>query len=274
MKYINKNKKKMALVEVRPVEVERWHGKKEKDAFTRPVTIEALVSISTGQFATGLTKEERTDLEERTGFDLSPDYFVGKPHPFWNSASGQIKLEYKTNIFNTDKPLDEIKVKVMKQSDLVANSQKELDEGLFPSALFVIFDEQEDLEIKASKAATKRKVIIEGSKLSADRKAEIIQIILNISVRNQSNDFIDLKLDESIEEAGPEKVLALIQRDKKRNTLHALVLEAIHKGVLRRDGASVYYMDDQLGYDLESAIDYFVDPSNQALKAQILEKIN
>ena len=264
----------MALVEVRPVEIERWHGKKEKDAFTRPVTIEALVSVSTGQFATGLTKEERQDFEARTGFDLSPDYTVGKPHPFWNSPSGQIKLEYKTNIFNTDRPLDAIKVKVMKESDLVANSQKELDEGVFPNAIFVIFDEQEDLEIKATKAAIKRKVIIEGSKMSPDKKAEIIQILLNISVRNQSNDFIDLKLDECVEQVGPEKVLTLIQRDKKRNTLHALVLEAIHKGVLRKDGSSVYYMDDQIGYDIESAIDYFADDTNQALKAQILEKIN
>ena len=57
-------------------------------------------------------------------------------------------------------------------------------------------------------------------------------------------------------------------------SLHATVLEAIHKNVLRKEGAAVYYMDDQLGFDLESAIDNLEDKKNQALKAQILEKLN
>ena len=33
-------------------------------------------------------------------------------------------------------------------------------------------------------------------------------------------------------------------------------------------------MDDQLGFDLESAIDNLEDKKNQALKAQIIEKLN
>lgn len=264
----------MALVEVKPIEKERWHGVKGRDAFTRPITIEALVSVNTGQFATGLTPEDRERLEKKTGYNLSPDYIVGKPHDFWNSPAGTIKLEYKTNIFNTANPLDEIKVKLMKAHDLVANSMKEYEEGKFPGALFVIFDEQEELELKASKASVKRKVILESSKLTKTRKAEIVQILKGVSVRNQSDEFVDLKLDDCIDEFGAEKVLTLIQRDKTRTSLHALVLEAIHKNVLRKDGTAIYYMDDQIGFDTESAVDYFQDPKNQTLKAQILEKIN
>lgn len=264
----------MAIVEVKPIEKERWHGKKGRDAFARPVTIEALVSIRTGQFATGLTDEERKNLESRTGFNLSPDYTLGKPHEFWNSPAAQVKLDNKTNVFDTSKPLDEIKVKLMKASDLVANSMKEYEEGKFPSAIFVIFDEQEETEIKASKAAIKRKVVIEASKLTTSRKAEIVQIVLGMSVKNQSEDYIDLKVDEAIEKEGAEKVLNLIQRDKARTSLHALVLEAIHKNVLRKDGTAVYYMEDQVGFDIESAVDYFQNAKNQTLKAQILEKLN
>ena len=162
----------------------------------------------------------------------------------------------------------------MKASDLVANSQKEYDEGKFPLAQFVIYDEREEVEMKASKAAIRRKVVIEADKLSASRKAEIIQIVLGITTRNQSNDFIDLKLDESIDKDGPQRILDLIKRDKARTSLHATVLEAIHKNVLRKDGTAVYYMDDQLGFDIESAIDYLQDSKNQALKAQIIEKLN
>lgn len=264
----------MAIVEVRPIEKERWHNKKGKEAFKRPVTIEALVSINTGKYATGLSDEDKERLEDKSGFNLSADYTQGKPHEFWNSPAATIKLEYKTNVFQTIKALDEIKVKVMKASDLVANSMKEYEDGLYPNAIFVIFDEVEEIELKASKAAVKRKVIIESSKLTKSRKAEIVQILSGVSVRNQSDDYIDLKLDEEIDKKGPDKVLTLIQRDKKRTSVHAFVLEAIQKNVLRKEGSGIYYMDDQLGFDLESTLDYFEDKKNQALKAQVLEKIN
>lgn len=271
----NCNKKQsMSLIEVRPIEKERWHGLKGRDAITRPVTIEALVNGTTGKLATGLTEEDRIRLEKETGYDLSPDYNALKPHPFWSSPAAFVKLEHKTNIIDTSSPLGEIRAKILKASDLVANSQKEYDEGKFPLAQFVIFDEREEVELKASKAAVKRKVIIEADKLSTTRKAELIQVLLGISVRNQSNDFIDLKLDEAIDKEGPQKVLDFIKRDKARTSLHATVLEAIHKNVLRKDGTAVYYMDDQLGFDIESAIDYLQDTKNQALKAQVIEKLN
>lgn len=264
----------MSLIEVRPIEKERWHGLKGKDAITRPVTIEALLSGTTGKLATGLSEEDRERLEKATGHDLSSDYNANKPHPFWSSPSAFVKLEHKTNIFDTSNPLNEIKVKILKASDLVANSQKEYDEGKFPLAQFVIFDEREEVEMKASKASIRRKVIIEADKLPATRKAELIQILLGVTVRNQSNDFIDLKLDEAIDKEGPQRVLDFIKRDKARTSLHATVLEAIHKNVLRKDGTAVYYMDDQLGFDVESSIDYLQDSKNQALKAQIIEKLN
>ena len=261
-------------VEVRPLERERWHGLKGKDVITRPVVIEALLSGTTGKLATGLTPEDRERLEKETGYNLSDDYNPNKPHEFWSSPAAFVKLAHSTNIFDMNNPLNEIKVKMMKASDLVANSQKEYDEGKFPLAQFVIYDEREEVEVKASKAAIKRKVVIEADKLTQTRKADIIQILLGLNVRNQSEDYVNLKLDEAIDKEGPERVLTLIQRDKTRMSLHATVLEAIHKNVLRKEGAAVYYMDDQLGFDLESAIDNLEDKKNQALKAQILEKLN
>ena len=114
----------MQLVEVRPIERERWHGFKGKDAITRPVVLEAFLSNVTGKLATGLTPEDQERLEKLTGYDLSSDYNPNKPHPFWSSPAGFVKLEHKTNIFDTSKPIDEIKVKMIKDHDLVANSQK------------------------------------------------------------------------------------------------------------------------------------------------------
>ena len=264
----------MAIVEVRPIEKERWHKKTGKEAFARPITIEAGVDLKTGKLATGLSKEDRERLEAVTGYDLSPEYNVGKPHPFYHRQVGWVKLEHKTNVFDTSIPVNEIKVKLLKESDLIANSMKEFEEGKFPQAMFVIYDEQEEVERKASKLALKNKVVLESAKLSFERKAEIVQILMGLSVRKQTPNFVDLKLDECIDEYGSEVVLNLIKRDKARTSLHALVLEGIYKNVLRKEGTAVYYMDDQLGYDVESAVDYFADAKNQTLKAIILEKIS
>jgi hypothetical protein len=263
----------MAIVEVKPIERQRWHGKTGKDSFSRPVSISTPVSVITGQYATGLTEEDRERLEKITGYDLSPEYNVGKPHSFWGQAVSKVKLEDKTNIFNTDLPINEIKVKMLKAHDLIANSLSDYEKGKFPNALFVIHDETEELAVRASKAAIKRNVILELSKLPNEQKAEIVQILKGESVRKQSENYIDLKIEDCIDEFGAEKVLNLIKRDSKRNTLHAQVLEALYKNVLRKDGTAVYYMDDQIGFDVESAVDYFADKKNQSLKAQILEKL-
>ena len=74
--------------------------------------LECLYDKSTGKYATGLSEEERIKLEADTGYDLS-DAYSEKPHPFWSSATAVIKLPVTTTIFDTEKPLDLIKVKVL-----------------------------------------------------------------------------------------------------------------------------------------------------------------
>lgn len=264
----------MSLVEVRPIEKPKWHGKKGKDSFKRPWGLEALVDPNTGKYSTGLSEEDRKRLEAKTGYNLSDDYMPGQPHEFWSSKAAQVKLKNQTNVFNTANPLEEIKVKIMKASKYVANSMKEYEEGLYPEALYVIHDESEEIELKAAKSALKTKAIIEVNALSPSRKAEVIQILKKESVRNQSQDYLDVILNEELIPENPKAVLRVINADKTRTSVHAMVLEAIHKNVLRKDGTAVYYMDDQIGFDLEAAIDYFLDPTNQRFKVEILEKIN
>lgn len=262
----------MALIEVRPIEKEKWHGKKGKDSFARPVVVEALVNVRTNLYDTGLSTEEQDKLEKSTGLNLSNIYIKDKPHPFWSTSQAQIKLPNSTKIFDTSKPLDEIAVKVLKASELVANSVREYEEGKFPFASHVIFDEREEVEIKASKIAIKKETIIESSKLSRAKKVEIIQVLSNKSMKKQSDEFVEVELDKLIEES-PERVLNLIKADKVDTTVHSMILEGLEKNILRKEGSGIYYMDDQLGYDITSAIGYFKDPSNQKLKAEITEKL-
>jgi hypothetical protein len=261
------------LVEVRPLPLKKWHEKSGKEDFTRPKVIEALYDEQTQKYSTGLTEEDKVRLGKLTGFDLSDNFNHEQPHPFWNTAAAMIKLPNSTTIFDTSKPLDEIKVKILKASKFVANSMKEWEEGLWPDAHHVIFDEQEEVEIKAKKVELKNKATSLSLKMSKDEKINIIQILSDKSARGMSDDFVNVEIDKIVTEK-PVEFVKYAEMDNAMVYIRAAVLEAIHRNILTKDGSAIYYMGDQVGFDIESTIEYFSDVKNQKLKAIILEKLN
>ncbi len=263
----------MSLVEVKPIDAKKWHGKTGKEAFAQPQVIQALYDTKTGKYATGLSEENRIKLEKSTGFDLSNGYNVNTPHEFWDTKAGQVKLENRTTIFDTEKAIDFIKVAILKDSKFIANSQRELELGLFPDAVFVITDEREEKKLKALKIQKKKEAYKLLSELTIVEKADLIQVLSNKSLRHQSQDFVDVEIDALIE-ADVAQFLTHIKMDKKDIYNNALVLEAIYKGVLQKEGAAVLYMGDRIGITVGEAIKYVADIENQQLKAMILEKLN
>jgi len=259
-------------VEVRVIDVKKWHGKKGQENFSQPLVLEALYDIETGGYATGLTEDERKKYEKLTGYDLSDKYDPQKPHPFWNSQAARIKLPHRTTIFDTDKPLDFIKVKVLKASKYVANSMKEYEEGLYPEATHVIFDEAEEVLIKAKKIERKNEASALLEKMTLDEKVNIVQILGNKSLRGQSQNFVTVAMDEILENQIDE-FLNLAKADKEQTYMRAVILEAIYKGTLTKEGNAILYMGDRVGNDVFDAVEYFLDPQNQIMKTKLLEKL-
>ena len=175
--------------------------------------------------------------------------------------------------FNLDLPLEYIKVKVMKASKFVANSMKEYEEGLWPEATHVLHDEAEIAEMSASKVEIKNEAIIEASKLSPERKIELVLILGGKNLKNQSANFITVELDKVIN-ANPEEFLRAVKLDKKQVANQALVLEALQKGVLRREGQRIFHMDAPLGIDEIEVAEYLSKDDNQDIKLMILQKLN
>ena len=103
-------------------------------------------------YCTGLTPEEEKTYGDKLKADLSKQFSIDTPHPFWDSKMAETKLENRTQFFDTSNPLDFIKIKYIKQSKYVANSAKEYEEGLFPEATHIIFDESEEVDVKATKS--------------------------------------------------------------------------------------------------------------------------
>lgn len=267
-------------VQIKPVPVDKWHMKKGNESFARPKVIQALVDPDSMTYATGLTAKEEKEYGEKLKVDLSKQFNLEQAHPFWDTKMGSVRLENRTMIFDTNNPLDFIKIKICKASRFVANSWKEFEEGLFPEATHIIFDESEEVEEKASKIEIRKKAIINSSKASKARKIQMIMVLSSEgdylkakNLKGKSDNFIEVELDKLIEK-NPEDVLRFLAMDKEDLAGQAMVLEALQRNVFDKVGHKIMYHDSVLGQDIYDVVSYLNAPENQDFKVRILSLIN
>lgn len=260
-------------IQVRPLDIEKWHGKKGAESFAGSFTVTALVSGTTNTYKSGLTREEEEEYGAILRQDISSRYDRNKPHEFWDSEAAAVKLENKTNFIDKGEALGYIHYKILLNSKYVANSVKEYEEGMWPEALFVIVDEETDSDIKASKISIIKEVFAKSASLSKDKKADIVLILSGKLIRGKSDNYVEVAFDEEVQK-NPNDVLNVIKMDKKKTATHALILEAIQKYVLTKAGHRYMYHDSIIGEDIYSTIDYLEKPENQELKLRIIDTVN
>lgn len=270
----------MAMIQVKPVDAKKWHGKTGNESFTRPKIIQAFVDAETTMYKTGLTEEEEKKYGELLKVDLSKQFSLDTPHPFWDSKTAEIRLENRTQFFNDNNPLDFVKIKVMKASKFVANSIREWEEGLYPEATHVIFDESEEVDAKAALTEIKNNAIIATSKISKDAKIDLIMVLsadddyLKMkNLKGKSDSYITVEMEKIIDKKA-EQVLKYLKMDREYISLYALSLEALQKHVLTKEGHKIKYHESVIAQDIESLIDYLGKPENQELKLRIIANIN
>jgi hypothetical protein len=260
------------LVKVMPLPIKKWHKKEEQESFTRPKILQALYDENTGGYATGLTPEEAEKYGKLVGFSLDSIFNPEEAHPTWSAKAFKVKLENQTMIFDLSRPMDFIKVKMMKASKFVANSLSEWEANLYPNATHYIFDELELVQDKATKVGNKRKAYEALGKMTAVDKAAIIQLLSKKTVRGRSADFLDTEIGDLIENQTIE-FLRVFNMGREEVALRASVLEALGKNILTKEGNAIYYMGDMVAQDYEEAVQWFKDPNNSKMKVLILEKL-
>jgi len=270
-----KNKKTINMkVEIRPIEKKKWHGKTGTEDFAQPKVIEALIDSTNNVYQTGLSEEETVKYSALLKEDLSSNISLdGKPHPFYGHKKGQLKLANRTLFLDTEKPLEYVKYKMALASPFVANSMRDYESGLTPKATHVIFDEHAEIAKKASKIQLKNKALKISLGMTVAEKADVIQIIRNKRVKGQSQDFIDVLVDDIIG-TNPSEFIRIAEMDKAEVHIRATILEGLHKNVLTKEGSAIYHLGDVIGYDYEATVKYFADPNNQKMKITVFEKIN
>lgn len=259
-------------VEIKPLEMKKWHGKKDKESFAQPKTIEVLYNPETGAYDTGLTDEEAETLGKKLGLNLGNTYIPEQAHEYWGSKAAKISLPNQTMFLETNKPLELIKYKNLRASKFVANSYREWEEGKWPDATHVIYSEEEEEAHSATKIEKKQKCYTVLGKLSKDEKVNLVLIILEESVRGRSDNFVNMRIDEVINEF-PDEFLKWAEMDVAELNIRGSILEGLARGILSREGQSIYYMSERLGFDMEETIAWFSNSDNQKTKVVILEKL-
>ena len=262
----------MALVEVRPIKKPVWFKNEEARALIKPIKISCAVDSRTRKYSFPATENEIKDLENRLGISLDLTFKTNEDHPFFDSELSHVQLSYGSNYFETENPLDLVKLYILKGSDLVAKSLEDVEKGLYPKAKFVIIDANEDEEVKASKQALKTKALVEMVSLTVDRKIDMVKILTGQDVSKQSSNVIDLKLVEAINK-DVEAFFNLLKRDNKEVTTESLIISLVDKRILTKEGTIIKYGDVMIGADMPSAIKYLNSPKNQVLKVQLQEKL-
>ncbi len=260
------------LVEIRPLPIKKWHGKTGKESFTQPKDIEALVNEDR-KYETGLTDAEAEQYGKLLGADLS-DLFTGEAHPTWSDKAFWVRLPNATLILDTDKPLDYVKVKLLKSPSApqVANSMREYQEGKFPNATHVIYDEEEEMTLKAIEVEKSEEAYAILAKMNQEEKAAVLHILSNKPARKQSINYINGKLGEYLK-ADAVEFLRVVRLGREEVTVRAKVLELLFERVLTKEAGAIYYMGEMIAFDYEDAVRWFKDPNNSKMKVLMMEQL-
>ena len=258
----------MANIFLKPIMTEKWHGLhkvgRTKFQDTQDV-IQVLYDRKQGALATGLDDDSESRLSTSLGVSLANN----SANEFWHDF--KIKLKDQTMIFNTDNPIEELQVYVMKASKFIANSQKELDAGQWPNAKYVIYDEQTELEKQASEVQTKAKAIDTFNKLSSEKKLDMLKLY-GKAVENSSSDFVYTKLYEIVEN-DPIDFMTQANKSPEEIKVKALIFDLEKLGILRRKGTAYLYNDQQVGFDYDDTVSYLLSPKNQELLVKLKDSL-
>jgi len=89
----------------------------------------------------------------------------------------------------------------------------------------------------------------------------------------QNDDYVTVALSDMID-SNPEETLRYIEQDKTEVANHALVIEALQKNVLRKEGHKIMYMDSNLGGDELDAAKYLMADVNNELKIRLMKIVS
>lgn len=251
------------IVEVKPRRTVKWHGKEKDEDFTRPISIHAAIDPTTMKYQVELSADELKFLA-KTNYDLSLDAKPDQPHPTWDSAVGQVKLEYNTMLFDTSSPTELIKLGVVRGAKRHVAPSLEAAENEYPETTHYIYDADVVLSDRVTKIAIKQEANKLLYEMNADEVAKIVFLATNFSTKGKSPNLIRAKADELVEK-DPAEFLRWAKMEKEDVSLLSLVEESIEAGTLTKDGPRIMFAGETIGFSTLEVTEYLKKKENQPL---------
>lgn len=259
------------IIEVRPVERTKYHGKGVSyGAEGKFFGIKAVPDPKTLKYKTGLTSEDIKFLKKMgVPFDLSDTYTPGKAHPFWDSMQGMVRLPYRTTYINTDEIMGRIHYRLLQASEYVANSLQELEDGKYPNAVFVITNSEEADEQVSKRFALRAKLYKKTSDMSKEDKVKVLLVATGDDYSGKREASINSRLAELIEKA-PKKLEAVLEMDNEFLTNRALIEKGLSQGLLTQVGTKIMFGSTLLGNSKDEAAKNLGNEENEYIYAKLV----
>lgn len=228
------------------------------------------------KYDTGLSKEDVEHLKNSNfPYELDDNYQKGIAHTFWESS--QVKVELKNNpvfLFPGKSLMDFVKWKYLLVNKYIYTSEEEMLSGTKPQATHYIYNESEEINLKALELEKKNSLVRKICELTLKRKRDIVLIIENENTDNKNDNYLTVKFEQIMSDKDKVKVLSqLLNSDAEEISLSAEIKSAIHKNVLRRTKKGIFYFETNLGFSEEDVKEFLSKDENQEVLLNIKSKI-
>lgn len=268
-------------VEIKMVDKYRSGFKKDADGSTLYTGCKVMFQCPTNQYdrlIPILTEEEQRFFEDKMGLEKNSMSFNNRTSKsnFWKDF--RVALDKKGKILNLNDPEDNITWRVLKASNVVANSQDEIN--VLQHSFYMVTDtEKDEISMKladryeeASKlfnvlAKSDHKMTnvlrILGKQVPADAptkwlKAELVKVIdqkAKLPGVNTMDDFIRVASDPNID-------------------TRIFILDAMEIGEIITEGSTYKLRSgDIVGYDFDQTLTFFNNPKNQQTRLLIADRV-
>lgn len=224
-----------------------------------------IASIGRGGYITGLSEEESEALEKELNY---PKGMLSKNSPFWKDYA-VIITEPEIHL-DLSIARDRLDYAILKGSKKVATSMREYNEGKYPKAKYVIHDIEEEAKIENVKVLAKKRAWKKLATMSITEMKQVLKL-MGKKADNTKDEIVENTL-ATIIESNPDEFNKIIEIDNFKTRL--LIEDLLSKNLLRKMGSKYLYGDDVIGYNLDEALQYLIDPKNQEILITLQEKLN
>lgn len=258
-------------ITIRPVNRSNFFSEKNKLPGYPKTTTTIGCELSKDGYKTGLSKEEQKEFEKLLGLTEGT---LGRNSKWWGTEVTFTLHNDKSTIFEVNSTMDELKLKVLKNSSKVAPTQMDLEK--MPEAIFVIYDEEAAAEKESKTIELKTDAYEALSEMTPEARKGLLKVIIfdNKSSRKGVDEMSD-KLTKTYLakelESNPKRFLEYT-KDKELET-KVILADAVERNIIRKERNYFSYGDDVLGNSTEDTIAFLMNPKNSSIRLSVETKL-